>query len=57
MSQTMLTNKTQGNMDYVYADNIIKPRLTRIYYEKYTFCNIKSLEYLKKIYKLAASLI
>jgi hypothetical protein len=24
MSQTLLTNKKQGNLDYVHADNIIK---------------------------------
>ncbi len=30
MSQTLLTNKKQGNLDQVHNDNIIKPTQTRI---------------------------
>jgi hypothetical protein len=30
MSQTLLTNKKQGNLDQVHDDNIIKPTQTRI---------------------------
>jgi hypothetical protein len=49
MSHTLLTNKKQGHVDYVHAANIIKPTQTRINGEKYTFCVIKSLEYLKNL--------
>jgi hypothetical protein len=37
MSQTLLTNKKQGNLDLVQADNIIKPTTSRINRKKYTF--------------------
>jgi hypothetical protein len=37
MSQTLLTNKKQGNPDEVHASNIIKSTQTRIDGEKYTF--------------------
>jgi hypothetical protein len=53
ISQTLLTNKNQGNLDKVHATNIIKPTQTRINREKYTLYVIKSLELLKN-YKLAA---
>ncbi len=33
----LLTNKKQGNLDSVHAANIIKPTLTHINREKYTF--------------------
>jgi hypothetical protein len=49
LSQTLLTNKKQGNLDYVHAAYIIKPTQTRIYREKYTFCIMKSLEHLKNL--------
>jgi hypothetical protein len=42
MSQTLLTNKKQGKLDYDHAYNIINPTQTRINHEKYTFCVIKS---------------
>ncbi len=45
--QTLLTNKKQGNLNYVHADNIIKPTETRINPEKYTFLVKKSFEQLK----------
>jgi hypothetical protein len=44
MSQTVLTNKKQENLDKVHASNIIKPTQTHIDRGKYTFCVIKSLE-------------
>ncbi len=34
MSQTLLTNKKQGNLDLVQATNIIKPTKNRIIREK-----------------------
>ncbi len=37
MSQILLTNKKQGNLDYVHAADIIKPTQTRINCEKNTF--------------------
>jgi hypothetical protein len=51
MYQTLSTNKKQ---DYIQAANIIRQTQTRIDCEKYTFCVIKSLEFLK-IKELAAS--
>jgi hypothetical protein len=51
--QTLLTNKKQGNLDYVHATNIIKPTQTRINRKKYTFCVFKSMEHLTTL-KLAA---
>jgi hypothetical protein len=37
MSQTLLTNKKQGNLDEEQSANIIKPTKTRMSREKYTF--------------------
>ncbi len=48
MSQTLLTNKKQGNLDQVHTANIIKPMQSRINRDKYTFCVIKSLGAPKK---------
>ncbi len=47
--QTMLTNKKQGNLDWVHTANIIKPTEARINREKYAFCVMKSLEHLKNL--------
>jgi hypothetical protein len=38
MSQTLLTNKKQENLDQVHDSNIIKPTRTHIDREKNTFC-------------------
>jgi hypothetical protein len=40
MSQTLLTNKKQGILEYVYAANIIKPKQTPLNRKKFTFCVI-----------------
>ncbi len=45
--QTLLTNKKQGNLDYVHAAKIVKLMQTRINHEKYPFLVIKSLEHLQ----------
>ncbi len=48
MSSTLLTNKKEGNLDYVkHAANIIKPMKTRTNCKKYTFCVMTFLEHLK----------
>ncbi len=51
MSQTLLTNKRQGKLEYVQGNNIIKPTQTRINHEKNTVCGIKSFEQLKNLKK------
>jgi hypothetical protein len=38
-----------SNQWEVHASNVIKPKQTHIYREKYTFCVIKSLEHLKNV--------
>ncbi len=49
MSLTLLTNKRQGNLEYVQAANIIKPTLTRDYHNKHTICVTKALNHRKKL--------
>ncbi len=46
--QILLTNKKQGNLGKEHA-NIVKPTQTRINREKYTFCDIQSLDNLKNL--------